>query len=73
MTNQEIYMKKENRDAKYRELKQQGFNPKKSKDGSSLLHPMYVKDWPNQLTEQDKGFGNTIYKTSFSNLYFVDW
>ena len=69
----EIYMKKENRDARSRELKVQGHTTKKSSEGPALLHPMYIKDWPELLTEEDKGFGNTIYQTYFSKLYLVEW
>ena len=73
MRNSETYMNKENRDKKAKELKANGHVVKKSSHGEALLHPMYVKDWPHQLTEQDKGFGNTIYQTPFKKLYFVEW
>jgi len=67
----ETYMRKENRDARYRELKAQGKKVKKTSIRNQLLHPQYVKDWPNELSAEDKGFGNTIYKTPFSVLYMV--
>ena len=77
-----LYMKKENRDAAYKAI------PKEERRGfkrwsirGQLLHPMYVEDWEKEtgrtLTRADKGFGNTIYRTHFSVLYGLklkdDW
>lgn len=40
------------------------------------MHPMYVKDYEEEtgivLTPEDKGFGNTLYRTYFRKLYVVD-
>lgn len=67
----ETYMKKENRDRRAKELKEQGFQVVRSSIRNQLLHPMYVSDYPRTLSDSEKGFGNTIYKTHFSVLYDV--
>ncbi len=65
------FMNKANRDKAWKE--NGGY---RSSYGPSLLHPMYVEDYEQEtgssLTQDDKGFGNTIYKTSFSKLYFLE-
>ena len=66
-----IYMKKENRDAKYRELKSQGVRVRRYTSRNQLLHPMYVQDWSYELSASDRGFGNGIYKTHFPVLYHL--
>lgn len=66
------YQTKENRDLKAKELKLAGHLVKKSSIGNQLTHPMYIEDWPYKLTEQDKGFGNGIYKTFFKKIYSVE-
>lgn len=69
----EIYMKRENRDQRARELKADGYSVKRRSERNQQLHPMYVEDWPGDLSDADKGFGNTVYKTMFGNLYVVEW
>lgn len=67
------FMNKANRDAAY---KQAGNRGRRSSISNQLLHPMYVEDYEQEtgrkLTQADKGFGNTIYKTHFSKLYLLD-
>lgn len=66
------YMNKENRDKAFRELKAKGItNIRKTSISNQLMHPIYIEDWPHPLTETDKGFGNTIYKTHFSKVYSI--
>jgi hypothetical protein len=33
---------------------------------------MYVEDWPYELSQAEKGFGNTLYRTHFAKLYNVE-
>jgi hypothetical protein len=66
------FMKKENRDAKARELKNQGINFKKRSWSNQQLHPQYVNDYPYELAKEDCGFGNTVYKTVFSKIYTIE-
>jgi hypothetical protein len=72
----ELFMNMKNRNNRVKELKLQGVNVCKSSTGHCLLHPQYVVDYEKEtgvaLTAQDKGFGNTIYKTGFKNLYTYD-
>lgn len=72
----ELFMNQTNRNNRVKELKLQGVNVRKSSTGHCLLHPQYVVDYAKEteitLTAQDKGFGNTIYKTGFKNLYSYD-
>ena len=67
----EMYMDKHNRDARAKELRQQGYKVTRSSMRNQLLHPMYVEDYPRQLTAKECGFGNTIYQTHFAALYHV--
>lgn len=75
MTIEETFMNKTNRDERARELKEEGYTVKKSSVRNQLLHPMYIKDYEKEtkikLSQADKGFGNTIYKTHFSAIYIV--
>lgn len=67
----EIFAVRENRDKRARELKQQGCVVKKSSIRNQLLHPMYVEDLKHNIRKEDRGFGNTIYKTHFAVLYQI--
>lgn len=69
-----LYMRKENRDAAYKKI------PKNQRGGwgrgtvkGQLIHPMYIEDYSkvtgSKLSDSDKGFGNTMYKTRFGTLY----
>ena len=66
-----LYQGREARDTEFKRLKDQGLNPKKYTVRNQLLHPMYVEDLKAGLTEEDCGFGNTIYQTHFKVLYGV--
>ena len=68
----EYYQEKSNRDKRYRELKEQGFNVLRRSHKNQLLHPMYVEDYERKLTPDECGFGNTLYKTYFPTLYVVE-
>lgn len=67
----EYYMSKEKRDDRYKELKVQGKKLKRGTTGLQLLHPQYVSDFTGS-EKHDTGLGNTVYKTRFENLYFVE-
>lgn len=73
MANSELYAEKANRDRRAKELRVQGFSVRRSSTGPQQIHPMYLEDRKQGLTAEDRGFGNTIYKTYFPNLYEVTW
>jgi len=66
-----LFENRKNRDLKFRELKNSWRMVKKSSTRNQLLHPMYVEDLKGKLTKQDRGFGNTLYKTYFKVLYGI--
>lgn len=68
----ELYMKKENRDKRYKELKKEGRIVRRFSDKNQLLHPMYVEDYPNKEIKEDCNIGNSYYKTQFSILYGIE-
>jgi len=68
----ELYMKKENRDKRYKELKKEGRIVRRFSDKNQLLHPMYVEDYPNKEIKEDYNIGNSYYKTQFSILYGIE-
>lgn len=72
MTIEEAYMRKENRDRRAKELRGQGYAVRRYSYRNQLLHPQYVRDWPYPLTAQDRGIGNTLYKTHFKALYCLE-
>jgi hypothetical protein len=65
-------MRRENRDKKAKELKEHGYKIRRTSIRNQLLHPMYLQDYPVKLPDEDKGFGNTIYKTHFSTIYIIE-
>ena len=67
-----LYMSKDNRDIKAKELQSQGLAVRRSSISNQLLHPQYVEDYPRKLSPEECGFGNTIYKTYFAKLYKVE-
>ena len=67
-----LFMNRKNRDNEFKRLKTQGHNVRRSSTRNQLLHPMYDEDWPYPISNEDKGFGNTIYKTHFSVLYSIE-
>lgn len=71
-----LFMKKENRDEAYKAIpKIIRHNFKRSSVRNQLLHPMYVEDYEkvtgHRLTPEDRGFGNTLYRTHFPVLYEI--
>jgi hypothetical protein len=68
-----LFQKKENRDRRAKELKSQGYTVFRSSIRNQLLHPQYIEDWGEEISEADRGIGNTIYKTHFAALYHLDW
>jgi hypothetical protein len=67
----ELYAERGNRDARRRELKALGKTVRCYSMRGQQLHPMYVSDRKNTPAGQDRGFGNTVYKTYFAVLYGV--
>lgn len=71
------FMNKENRDtAFYGEYtKEERKMIRRRSGGPHQIHPRYVEDYEeetgNTLSREDKGFGNTIYKTWFDRLYDI--
>ena len=68
----EMYMDKRNRDKRAKELRQRGHTVSRYSSRNQLLHPMYVEDYPQQLSASECGFGNRIYKTHFAAIYHVE-
>ena len=56
----ELYQKKENRDARAKELRAQGHAVKRSSARNQQLHPEYLQDWEHEV---ETGIGNVQYKT----------
>lgn len=73
MMNCLLFREKANRDTKFREVLQTGHRAVRSTTRGQLLHPMYIEDWPERLSEVDLGFGNTLYQTYHAVLYKLDW
>lgn len=65
------YQTKANRDAKFKELKAQGHDVRKTSIRNQLTHPQYVEDFEGE-EKFDTGFDNTVYKTYFSVLYGIE-
>ena len=72
MSINKIFINRANREKEFKRLKQEGFNVRRSSTRNQLLHPMYVEDYPRKISEEEKGLGNTIYKTHFSVLYIIE-
>lgn len=70
------FMNLQNRNAEYKKQIKAGKLVRKTSIRNQLLHPMYVSDYETEtgkvLTDADKGFGNTIYKTYFAALYQIE-
>jgi len=73
MGNNELYLNQKARNQRAKELRTRGHNVRKSSVRNQLLHPMYIEDYPRQLTSEERGFGNTLYKTYFKVLYEVSY
>jgi len=69
----EYYKDKANRDKRAKELTANGFIVMRRSAHNQLLHPMYLEDVKASVRNEDKGFGNTIYKTYFATVYEVNW
>ena len=66
------FMDKKKRDDEAVKLRAQGKDVRVSVSTNQQLHPMYVEDWPYELSQAEKGFGNTLYRTHFAKLYNVE-
>jgi len=69
----ENFMNMANRNARAKELKAQGKTVHLSSIRGQLLHPQYVRDYPNPEIQADNGIGNAHYKTYFKVLYSVNY
>jgi hypothetical protein len=68
-----LYAEKVNRDTKFAELKKSGIHACRFTTGPQQIHPQYVEDRKQGVSAADKGFGNTLYKTLFGQLYGLEW
>ena len=68
-----LYLDKATRDQQAKELTAEGYTVRRYSTRNQLLHPMYVEDYPRQLSAEEKGFGNTLYNTYFAVLYGIDY
>jgi len=64
----ELFLSKERRDKRAKELQAAGHTVLRRRITNQLLHPQYVRDY---VGEYQTGFGNTDYKTFFGVLYAV--
>ena len=71
--NRELYLDQVNRNLRAKELKARAKRVYRRTTGPCELHPMYIKDYGRSLSDEEKGFGNTLYKSYFANLYCVEW
>lgn len=67
----ENYISKEKRDQRYSQLKKECYNVIRRTTGPCQIHPQYIQDFEGP-EKNDTGFGNTVYKTYFKNLYIVE-
>ena len=67
-----LFMDRKKRDEEFKRLKAEGHNVCRRSTRNQLLHPMYVEDYPQKISEADKGFGNNLFRTHFSVLYTID-
>jgi hypothetical protein len=70
MSIRELYQDKNKRDERYKELKAQDKRVVRCSTGAQQIHPQYIEDFFGP-EKHDTGFGNTVYKTYFKNLYVV--
>lgn len=68
-----LWSKKELRDAEWRRLKAKRIQATRFSTGPQQIHPMYVEDLKDTDAGRQRGFGNTVYKTFFANLYGLEW
>ncbi len=68
-----LYLDKGKCDAMFKELQRDypDVTWRKGSVRNQLLHPQYVEDYPRVLTQEERGFGNNLYKTYFKVLYEV--
>lgn len=64
----QLFLSREKRDEAYNAAGRRG---RRGVVRNQQLHPMYVEDFEGP-EKDDRGFGNTVYKTHFSKLYTLD-
>ena len=62
-----LFSVKANRDAAWKK-----YGGRRSSIRNQQIHPMYVEETRTNLSSQDCGIGNTIYKTFFAVLYVLE-
>jgi hypothetical protein len=68
-----LWSRKELRDEEWRRMKAMGIRATRFTTGPQEIHPMYVEDLKDYGAGRDRGFGNTVYKTLFKQLYGLEW
>lgn len=71
-----LFMNKARRDAEFARLGGKAAGLRRTSIRGQQLHPQYVEDYTletgKELSVEDCGFGNTIYKTLFPVLYKIE-
>lgn len=67
----ELYISKEKRNARARELRKQNYLVRKGTLKNQRLHPMYIADFEGP-EKNDTGPGNTVYRTLFFRLHKLE-
>lgn len=73
-----LFSTKQLRDSRWQTMSHaERLGHKRFSTGPQQIHPMYVEDQRDTPAGRDTGFGNTVYKTYFANLYGIrpltDW
>lgn len=66
----ELYISKEKRDSRAKELKAKGYFVDRGSSRNQQLHPEHITD---TNFHYETGFGNTAYQMVWSVLYKVEW
>lgn len=67
----ESYLNLKTRNARAKQLKQEGYKVSVRTSRNQQIHPQYIVDWKGP-EKNDTGFGNTVYKTFVSKLYCIE-
>jgi hypothetical protein len=68
----DLYISKARRDARYRELKAQGQDVRRTSVRNQQLHPQYITDAAEEGITYQTGFGNSDYRRFWSVLYGIE-
>lgn len=67
----ESYLDIKTRNARAKELRNQGYTVTVRAAYNQQIHPQYINDWVGP-EKNDTGFGNTHYKTFVAKLYCLE-